>query len=116
MLRLPNLMYLAHSQVLPDESDWQMENGNLIINLQKALEGWWDRIFCNSDPIDISRFDALPNMLGEMEEHQYASCPLISASRHHHKKLTMYLPISARRRINMRDHMARMLDTEAVPI
>lgn len=70
------------AKVLADECEWQLDNGELVVTLRKADEGWWDRVLDTDEPVDASRFDEEEFVLGKMEEHQHDS---------------------------MRDHVARML-------
>eukprot|EP00405_Crypthecodinium_cohnii_P020590 CAMPEP_0206470598 /NCGR_PEP_ID=MMETSP0324_2-20121206/31035_1 /ASSEMBLY_ACC=CAM_ASM_000836 /TAXON_ID=2866 /ORGANISM="Crypthecodinium cohnii, Strain Seligo" /LENGTH=154 /DNA_ID=CAMNT_0053944707 /DNA_START=43 /DNA_END=507 /DNA_ORIENTATION=+ len=62
-----------------DESVWQLVNdkgdakAELEITLQKRSPGWWNRVFLQDAAIDTSRFDDVPNIIGQMKEHELQS-------------------------------------------
>mmetsp|Transcript_3496 Transcript_3496/g.10611 ORF Transcript_3496/g.10611 Transcript_3496/m.10611 type:complete len:147 (-) Transcript_3496:12-452(-) len=60
-------------RVVADDSDWQLEDGHLVVTLQKQNEGWWDRVVAKDVPIDTSKFDDVPFVMGDMKEHELDS-------------------------------------------
>ena len=83
-----------HAPIIPDDSEWQIDDGALVITLVKSeAEQWWERVLqtvrapaytaglwrlltpCAHEqdtPLDVSKCGADPFMLGEMEDHQHA--------------------------------------------
>jgi hypothetical protein len=63
---------LAHA-VVADESTWEMSDGKVLITLEKQEEGWWDRVVRGDEPVDTSKFDHEPFMLGDMDDLKHSS-------------------------------------------
>ncbi len=60
--------------VLPDECEWQLDGGALVITLRKLAEGWWDRVVEQDEPMDVRVLDQQSGpSLAQMEEHQRES-------------------------------------------
>jgi hypothetical protein len=59
--------------VVVDESTWEMCDGKVLVTLEKQDEGWWDCVWEQDAPLDISRFDALKDMVSGMTEEQHGS-------------------------------------------
>jgi len=120
--------------VVPDECEWQLDDGKdggrlLTVTLRKSEEGWWDRVLkkasngrpmCLShgtlptrplpgpqdEPVDTSKFDDVPFVLGDMQDHQCVrrlpTEPSPSGGSPRPSTLAVY------RHDSMRDHVARM--------
>jgi len=58
-------------KVIADECGWQLDGAELVITLNKEKEGWWSRIVMQDEPVDTSKFDDVPFMLGDMEDYQH---------------------------------------------
>ena len=59
--------------VVVDESTWEMSEGKVLSTLQKQSEGWWDRVWEQDAPVDMTRFEAVEDMVSGMSDLQHSS-------------------------------------------
>jgi len=59
--------------IIVDDSTWEMSDGKVVITLQKAEEGWWDRVITQHEPVDTSKFDLQKDMISDMTDSQHGS-------------------------------------------
>ena len=59
--------------VTADECTWEISDGKALITLEKAEEGWWDRVVLSDEPVDTTTFDHEEFMLGDMTDEKHSS-------------------------------------------